>query len=177
MNLLLQSIVRLDLATAIATVRSNKRKAAKTIFGMLKSGRFLCQQRFGAESDDRILVKEGWVTRGSQTVKVRYHARGKSGRSYNRKSNIHIVFRFIPPQEDEIFLRRLDTALEKFQVPKQKLNHVTRRGEKVLVNRIARDCRLTTKDFKEKVLFLVRNFPEYKPVPINRKSVLKSERW
>ena len=176
-NLLLQAIVGMDLGSALAIVSKNTMKSAGYIKQLLRTGRKMCQRRFGAERDDRILVKEGWVTRGPQTPKARFHARGRSGRSYNRKSSMYIILRYVSPLEDEIFLRRLEDSLVKLAIPKTKLNVVMKRGRRSLVNLIAKDCRLTRKDLKSKCNFLSRNFPEYKPIPIQRKSILKSARW
>eukprot|EP01091_Cochliopodium_minus_P018612 TRINITY_DN7596_c0_g1_i1.p1 TRINITY_DN7596_c0_g1~~TRINITY_DN7596_c0_g1_i1.p1 ORF type:complete len:326 (+),score=106.53 TRINITY_DN7596_c0_g1_i1:486-1463(+) len=176
-NLLLQAIVGLDLGTALHIAYQNKRKSASYIIKMLQTGRKMCQRRFGAESDERILVKEGWVTRGPQQKKIRYHARGRFGMGLNRKSSMFIVLRYISPQDDDIFLRRLDESLNKLQIPKNKVNVVMKRGRRSLVNLIAKDCRLTRDDLKTKVKYLVRYFPDYKPIPIARKSILKSARW
>ena len=152
-------------------------KSAFYIKRLLRTGRRICQRRYEAESDDKILIKEGWVTRGAQTKKIRYHSRMRFGLSYNKKCNMYIILRYISPLDDEVFLKRLEVTLDNLQIPKNKLNVVMKRGRRSLVNMVAKGVRTTRKILKAKATYLVRNFKEYQPIPIKRVSKLKSNRW
>lgn len=148
-----------ELMSVLPALRNTGARSAQNA---IENARRRARQQWDVKDDNRLVVEQAWTGNCEAQPRLKIHARGKTGVMHRRWGKMWVMMRYISPEDDEATLSKMCAALEKAQVPKDKVRYLLRYGPRTTVFRVSKEAGLTRQQGRAYLKMLSKTRPEFR---------------